>query len=110
MQAMSTGFEEVKDALVGDIDQMRRTAKELRKASEDVSHDVCVTMQNMASSLEKTTGTLYEIYSGQPSTPTDYSDYPSNFLEGSDDSDDGSDDRPDPRFDDPYYLDTDDEC
>jgi hypothetical protein len=75
-----------------------------------VSHDVCVTMQNMASSLEETAGTLYEIYSGQTSTPADYSDYPSNFLECSNDFDDGSDDRPDPRFDDPYYLDTDNKC
>jgi hypothetical protein len=61
-----------------------------------------VTMQNMASSLEETVVILYEIYSGQPSTPTNYSDYLSNFVEGSDDSDDSSDDRPDPRFDDPY--------
>jgi hypothetical protein len=54
METMSIRFEEVKDALFGGIDQMRRTVKELWKASEDLLHDVCVTMQNMASSLEKT--------------------------------------------------------
>jgi hypothetical protein len=105
---MSIRLEGVKDAPFAIIDEMRRTARELRKASEEymVSHDVCVTMQNMDISLEKNDGTLHEIYSGQATTPLNYSDYPSDFLEGSKDSDD----RCDPRFDDPYYLDTDNEC
>jgi hypothetical protein len=104
----------VKDALLAAIDEIKKTSRELKKAFEQyyfldkevvswrVTHDVCVAMQNMAISLDHSARAFHEVFDGPVGVPSDLGPdwcWPED-----------SDDYCDPRFDDPYDMDTDNEC
>jgi hypothetical protein len=117
-------FNEMKDALLDAIDEITKTLFQLKKASEEyyfqdkdqvswrVSHDVCVDMQEMANSLDKSASRFQQLFDTQ--TPSDLSfddpltmnsNYPTNDLYSED-----SDNHYDLLFDDPCDMDTDNEC
>jgi hypothetical protein len=65
-----------------------------------VTCDVCVAMQNMAISLDNSAHALCEVFDRPMPVPSGTNREPSE----------DSDDYCDPRFGDPYYINTDNEC
>jgi hypothetical protein len=105
-------FTEVKVALFGAIDEINITFCQMKKASEQyyfpdkelvswrVTCDVCVAMQDMANSLDKSAHALREVIDGPVHVPSGIDWEPSE----------DSDDYCGPHFDDPYDIDTNIEC
>jgi hypothetical protein len=114
-------FNEVKDALIDAIDEITKTSFQLKKASEEyyfpdkdqvswcVSHDVCVDRQKMSNSLDESAHRFQQVFDTQTHSDLSFdnlvtmnSDYPTDDLYSKD-----FDNHYDPRFDDPYDMDTD---
>jgi hypothetical protein len=102
----------VKDALLAAIDEIKKTSHELKNAYEQyyfpnkelvswcVTHDVCVAMQNIAISLDNSARAFHEVFDGIVLVPSG-----TNWYWSED-----SDNYCDPRFDDPYDMNTNNEC